>query len=106
MDLVHRILQAPEGSEAYIGNLLKKAEQLSQAPEAVRAVSLPASHSVMLPSKKVAPWGQAQLYPLGLRRQRWLQTFLQRLGTEKQMREPRLGSEAEMINPTKDIPIH
>lgn len=66
--------------------LLKKAEQLYQAPVAAQAVSLPALHSVMLPSTKVDPWGQAQLYPPGLRRQRWLQIFLQRLGTGKQMR--------------------
>ena len=43
---------------------------LFQAPVAVQAVPLPALHSVMLPSTKVEPWGQAQLYPAGLRRQR------------------------------------
>lgn len=49
-------------------------------------MSLPASHSVTLPSINLEPWGQAQVYPSGLRRQRWLQTFLQRLGTGKQKR--------------------
>lgn len=66
--------------------LLRAAEECSQAPVAARAVLLPASHSVVLPSIKLEPWGQAQLYPPGLRRQRWLQICLQRLGTGKQVR--------------------
>lgn len=53
---------------------------------AVQTAPLPALQSVVLPVIKVEPWGQAQLYPPGLRRQRWLQTFLQRLGTGKHMR--------------------
>lgn len=40
---------------------------------------LPASHSVA--SVWEEPWGQAQVYPPGRRRHRWLHTFLQGLGT-------------------------
>lgn len=43
---------------------------------------LPASHSLESNATGEDPCGQAQVYPPGRRRQRWLHTFLQGLGTE------------------------
>lgn len=45
---------------------------------------LPASHSWESNSTGEDPCGQAQVYPPGRRRQRWLHTFLQGLGTEEE----------------------
>lgn len=45
---------------------------------------LPASHLLESNSTGEDPCGQVQVYPPGRRRQRWLHTFLQGLGTEEE----------------------
>lgn len=47
--------------------------------------SLPASHVPESNSKKEEPCGQAQVYPPGRSRQRWLHIFLQGFGTGKKV---------------------
>lgn len=72
-------------SQAHVKKGLTDAKRdETQQPTPHSGCCLPASHSLESNCTGEDPCGQAQVYPPGRMRQRWLQTFLQGLGTEEE----------------------